>query len=484
VATTSPTRATVPDARNGSARAGQLERLSDERLATLAGDGDERAFELLYERHHRALLSFCRHMLGNQEEGEDALQQTFMRAVRALRAGQRPGHTRGWLYAIARNCCRDALVARRDAPSAELDELPSTNGLADAVQARTDLRDMLGDVARLPDDQRAALVLAELGDLSQDQIGEVLGVRRERVKSLVYQARHTLIAERAARSESCADIRAELSVAHGPQLRRGRLKRHLRVCDGCRAFHGQVGTQHAAFAVLLPVVAGEALHGKVLGTALAAAKGATAVGGAAAGAGAVASIGASSGAGAGLSAAGGGMTVAGVATKATLAKLGVLALVAGAATGGVVAVDDDLGNHTPAPTVAAAQASDHGSSIGSTSVRPTAVRPPSTSTVSGVAALLTLKKKQLHKAHRHALARHRHRRRALRKLERRQVATTTPALRRHKTKRLQRIERHKAARELRRAKRQAKAETTTPAPSAGAPAKPRRRLHRRAITTA
>ena len=155
----------------------------------MAGDGDERAFELLYERHHRPLLSFCRHMLGNQEEGEDALQQTFMRALRALRAGQRPDHTRGWLYAIARNCCRDLLVARRDAPSAELDELPSTSGLADAVQARTDLRDMLADVARLPDEQRAALVLAELGDLSQGQIGEVLGVRRERVKSLVYQAR-------------------------------------------------------------------------------------------------------------------------------------------------------------------------------------------------------------------------------------------------------------------------------------------------------
>ena len=171
-------------------------------------------------------------------------------------------------------------------------------------------------------------------------------MRRERVKSLVYQARHTLIAERAARSESCADIRAELSLAHGPQLRRGRLKRHLRVCDGCRAFHREVGTQHAAFALLLPVVAGEALHGKVLGTAL---------GGAAAGASALASAGTGAGAGTGLSAAGSGVTVAGMAAKATLlAKLGVVALVAGAATGGVVAVDDGIGAH-PAARVAAAR---------------------------------------------------------------------------------------------------------------------------------
>lgn len=467
----------------------------------MAGESDERAFELLYERHHRPLLSFCRHMLGNQEEGEDALQQTFMRALRALRAGQRPGHTRGWLYAIARNCCRDLLLARRDAPSAELDELPSTGGLADVVQARTDLRHLLADVARLPDDQRAALVLAELGDLSQDQIGEVLGVRRERVKSLVYQARHTLIAERAARSESCADIRAELSLAHGPQLRRGRLKRHLRVCDGCRAFHREVGTQHAAFALLLPVVAGEALHGKVLGTALAAAKGATALGGAAAGASALASAGTGAGAGTGLSAAGSGVTVAGMATKATLAKLGVVALVAGAATGGVVAVDDGIGTHAPAARVAAAQASDHGSSSGATQVRPTAYRPAAATAGSGAAAPQTVADKQLRKAHRRAFARHRHRlrhrrrvlrrlerRHALRKLERRQLATTTPALRRHKARRLERIERHKAARQLRRAKRQARreiqAQTITPAPAATAPSKPRRRLHRRAGTTA
>jgi hypothetical protein len=59
--------------------------LSDERLAVRAGAGDPRAFERLFERHHAAILGFCRHVLGSREEGEDALQQTFLRAVEALR---------------------------------------------------------------------------------------------------------------------------------------------------------------------------------------------------------------------------------------------------------------------------------------------------------------------------------------------------------------------------------------------------------------
>ena len=55
--------------------------------------GDAAAFEALYDRHHAALLAFCRHMVGNREDGEDALQQAFLRAHKALaeRARARPG---------------------------------------------------------------------------------------------------------------------------------------------------------------------------------------------------------------------------------------------------------------------------------------------------------------------------------------------------------------------------------------------------------
>ena len=73
-------------------------RIGDERLARLVAGGDEAAFEVLYDRHHAALLAFCRHMLGNREDGEDALQQAFLRAHRALTAGQLPD--RGWALCV------------------------------------------------------------------------------------------------------------------------------------------------------------------------------------------------------------------------------------------------------------------------------------------------------------------------------------------------------------------------------------------------
>src|SRR5262245_51607616 len=85
--------------------------LDDERLAELVSSGDESAFEVLYHRHHPSLLAFCRHMLGNREDGEDALQQAFMRAHRSLRAGLPPDVLRPWLFAIARNRCRTMLGA-------------------------------------------------------------------------------------------------------------------------------------------------------------------------------------------------------------------------------------------------------------------------------------------------------------------------------------------------------------------------------------
>ena len=107
--------------------------------------GDEAAFAVLYDRHHRALLSFCRHMLGNAEDGEDALQQTFLRAHRALQRRAAPDALRPWLFAIARNRCRTMLAAARGrrVPPVEDVEL-SFDGLADGVARRADLRELVG----------------------------------------------------------------------------------------------------------------------------------------------------------------------------------------------------------------------------------------------------------------------------------------------------------------------------------------------------
>ncbi len=239
---------------------------SDERLVELLRGGSDAAFEVIYSRHHRGLLSFCRHMLGSVEEAEDAVQLTFLAAYRDLLGSSKPIRLRPWLYTIARNRCLTVLRARPERTADELVE-PSTEQLSHEVERRQDLRELLGDMAALPADQRAALVLAELGDMSHDEIGHVLGCQREKVKALVFQARSSLIASRTARETSCAEIREQLANLRGGALRRNTLRRHLRECEGCREFGEQVRAQRSALALILPVAPTLGLKAAVLGAA-------------------------------------------------------------------------------------------------------------------------------------------------------------------------------------------------------------------------
>src|SRR5579872_7456114 len=75
----------------------------DERLAGLIGGGSERAFTVLYERYHQPLYRYCRSIVRDDSDAEDALQSAFARAFAALRRGQRKAPLRPWLFQIAHN---------------------------------------------------------------------------------------------------------------------------------------------------------------------------------------------------------------------------------------------------------------------------------------------------------------------------------------------------------------------------------------------
>jgi RNA polymerase sigma factor (sigma-70 family) len=273
---------------------------------------DDAAFEALYDRHHRNLLAFCRHMLGSREEAEDVLQHTFLAAYRSMPEGD-DVRVKPWLYAVARNRCLSVLRARRDAVA--LDEgVVATEGLVAEVDRRADLRALVRDVQRLPPDQREALLLFELGDSSHEEIATILGVRKEKVKALVFQARETLMGWRAARETPCAEVREQLATLRGSALRRASIRRHVEQCAGCAQYETEVQRQRAALAVALPVVPAAGLKAAILASAV----GGSGVAGVAVGAG----------------------TAAGVGAKGLVAKVLVTVAVAGGAgTGGYVAVE-------------------------------------------------------------------------------------------------------------------------------------------------
>src|SRR5919202_503691 len=253
----------------------------DEALVELVRGGHEAAFEAIYDRHHRGLLAFCRHMLSSREEGEDALQHTFAAAYRALTGG---------------------------------------------VQRGADRRDLVPDTHRLPDDQRAALVLFELGDHSHAEIAAVLSIDRAKVKALVFQAREGLLKARTARDTPCAEIRRHLSSRTRMLPRRGVIRGHLDRCPACAAYDLEVRRQRAALALVLPVAPSLELKGSILGPLLGggatvAGGGAVVAGGAggsiAGGAGAGATgAGAAGAAGAGAAGAGGAAGAAGAGASA------------------------------------------------------------------------------------------------------------------------------------------------------------------------
>jgi RNA polymerase sigma factor (sigma-70 family) len=287
----------------------------DSHLVSLIRQGRGAAFETVYDRHHRAILSFCRHMLGDAEEAEDAVQHTFLSAYNDLMASDKPIHLRAWLFTIARNRCYSMLRARREQPTGDLAE-PVTEGLAVQVQRRQDLRDLVVDMRQLPEDQRAALVLAELDALSHEEIGDVLGVPREKVKALVFQARESLVASRTARETDCSEIREQLSTLRGGGLRRATIRRHLRECSGCSDYRKDIDRQRRRLALVLPAVPTIALKEAVMGGSV--------------------------GGGVGVGVAGGGGLVASWALKSAAVKGVIGVIMAGVGTASTIVAMRDL----------------------------------------------------------------------------------------------------------------------------------------------
>jgi RNA polymerase sigma-70 factor (ECF subfamily) len=154
----------------------------------------QQADEELFRRYGPLVLRLCRFLLRDAHEAEDAAQQVFLRAYRALHAGVRPRRTRSWLAEIARNECRARARVNATRRETELTdgirghELDATQAAAlDALMAS--LRE---ELAELPPRQREALLLREVRGLSYAELAAVMGVTEAAVESLLQRARRRL----------------------------------------------------------------------------------------------------------------------------------------------------------------------------------------------------------------------------------------------------------------------------------------------------
>lgn len=179
-------------------------------LLAAARSGDERAFERLLEPHRRALHLHCYRLLGSLHDADDALQETSLRAWRALDGFAPRAPFRAWLYRIATNVCLRAIERRARTPAA-LD--PTEAEIAAYLQPYpdrllpTDLaaeqRESVGlafvsVMQLLPPRQRASLVLHDVLGWSAKEVAAVLGDSVASVNSALQRAREKLERERAA----------------------------------------------------------------------------------------------------------------------------------------------------------------------------------------------------------------------------------------------------------------------------------------------
>jgi RNA polymerase sigma-70 factor (ECF subfamily) len=173
--------------------------LTDSVAVAQARDGDSGAFRVLVERHSRNLFRLAYRMTGHQEDAEDVVQETFLRAYRQLAKFDDRASFGTWLYRIAANCSLDLIRARKR--RSENQESPE-EGTPDPMQLLADggptperlalsgevERRVAGALDDLSEMERAAFVLRHYEGMCIDDISRTLGVQPNAAKHSVFRA--------------------------------------------------------------------------------------------------------------------------------------------------------------------------------------------------------------------------------------------------------------------------------------------------------
>lgn len=159
--------------------------------------GDPQSFGLLVDAYQRPVFNLCYRMLGNAEDAEDAAQETFLRAYKAIKKydTQRPFST--WLLSIAAHYCIDQ-IRRRRYPVVSVEDLPvpdlpdTTPGIEHSFQKKEEQRLVRAILDVLDATDRAAVVMYYWYDFSYEEIAGALSLTVSAVKSRLHRARRAM----------------------------------------------------------------------------------------------------------------------------------------------------------------------------------------------------------------------------------------------------------------------------------------------------
>lgn len=168
-----------------------LSDLNEPALVEACLRGRPGAFDLIVERHRRAVYQLCFRFAGNHEDASDWAQEVFLRAYRGLRGFRGRSSLATWLYRIATNVSLNRVGARAPVsePIADRDFVDTTAHVPGdrLVRAERAAR-VRAAIARLPKKQRATLILRMYHELSHQEIADVLGSSVGAVKANFFHA--------------------------------------------------------------------------------------------------------------------------------------------------------------------------------------------------------------------------------------------------------------------------------------------------------
>lgn len=169
---------------------------SAEDLIARVRSGDDRAFQLIFERYSRPIISFIYDMLNDRELSEELMQETFVRAYRNLPTLRVDAKLSTWLFGIAKNVAREQLRTRRRASSkVEIDdnsvrELPDGGIRPDDSLVNKELNGVIQEaLAHLDEDKRLVFSLKVFQQQSYEEIAVITGFSIPKLKTDLHRAR-------------------------------------------------------------------------------------------------------------------------------------------------------------------------------------------------------------------------------------------------------------------------------------------------------
>jgi RNA polymerase sigma factor (sigma-70 family) len=162
----------------------------DRRLVKLVRGGYETAFEEIVRRYGKPLTRYAAAIVGNR--GEDVVQDSFSKALLALRRDGAEIELRPWLFRIVRNTALNDLRDRPPSAEALAEAIAGGESPAEAAERREELTDLMRRLRSLPEPQRAAIVMRELEGLSHEEIAAALELSGGGARQAIYRARRAL----------------------------------------------------------------------------------------------------------------------------------------------------------------------------------------------------------------------------------------------------------------------------------------------------